>query len=201
MFIEQRILDRVAYGTQCGVEFKTKIATLRNGAETRKRQWLRPLDRFTVIYNLLLPEDRRYVAAQFRACGGMFAGFRFRDPLDYTADREFLGIADGTLQAFQLRTAFQFGPITEYREVYKPVATGHQFFADDLQIGAGVNTETGIVNLQAPAGAEIFWSGEFDKPVRFDADVLMWSYDDRAGAREHQLTSTDLPLAEYRILT
>lgn len=198
MFIEQRILDRVAYGTQCGTQFKTKVSTLRNGAETRKRQWLRPLDRFTVIYGLLLPDDRKYVYDQFLACGGMFAGFRFRDPLDYIATREVLGVADGTLQAFQLRKAYNFGGVTGYREIYKPVNA--IFYANGIQIGGGFNPATGVANIQATAGAEITWSGEFDKPVRFDTDVLMWSYDDRAGARENQLTSTDLPLAEYRIL-
>lgn len=201
MFIEERLLDKVAYGTQSGVEFNTLVTTLRSGVEARKSQWLRPLDRFVVIYRTLMKDDREYVARVFRACRGRFAGFRFRDPLDYTAVNQSLGIGTGALQEIQLVMKYQFGPIVETRDVVKPVAGKVTIRVNGEPFPAAVNTTTGIVTINAPLGAAITWSGEFDKPVRFDTDQLMWSYDDRAGRYGDQLASTDIPLTEYRIVT
>lgn len=202
MFIEERLLDKVAYGTQSGVEYNTQVTTLRSGVEARKSQWLRPLDRFVVIYRTLMKDDREYVARVFRACRGRFAGFRFRDPLDYVAVNQPIGIGTGATQQLQLTMSYQFGPIVEVREVIKPVpgkvvisVNGEPFPP------AEVDYTTGIVSLIVAPDAVITWSGEFDKPVRFDTDQLMWSYDDRAGRFGDQLASTDIPLTEYRIVT
>lgn len=202
MFIEERLLDKVAYGTQSGVEYNTLVTTLRSGVEARKSQWLRPLDRFVVIYRTLMKDDREYVARVFRACRGRFAGFRFRDPLDYIAVDQPIGVGHGIPQQLQLTMTYQFGSLVEVRDVVKPVLGKVTISADgEPQPSAAVDYATGIVSLTVAPGAVITWSGEFDKPVRFDTDQLMWSYDDRAGRFGDQLASTDIPLTEYRIVT
>lgn len=204
MFIEERLLEKVAFGTQSGVEFNTLVTTLRSGAETRKAQWLRPLDRFQVVYRVLTDTDRRYVMNIFRVCRGRFAGFRLKDPLDYTATNEVVGVGDGSpSQTFQLRVSYKFGGVVEVREIYKPVQGRVRIMVAGDGVAADVDYTTGRFTLDGvPEGAEVTWTGEFDKPVRFDTDQLMWSLDDKAGAPEHRqrLTSTDLPITEYRVL-
>lgn len=196
-FIEERLLDKVAYGTQSGPEYNTKIVTLRSGVERRARLWTRPLTRFSVIYNALNPEDREHVIRAFRACAGRFYGFRMRDPLDYRAVDEPLGLAIGEEQTVQLRKSYDFGPITEIGPVYKPVTV--QLYADGLPLVTTVDMTTGLVTFSATEGAVITWTGVFDKPVRFDDDALMWSLDARSGAYADRIASTDVPLTEIRL--
>lgn len=196
-FIEERLLDKVAYGTQSGPEYSTKIVTLRSGVERRARLWTRPLTRFSVIYNALRAEDRAHVVRAFRVCAGRFYGFRMRDPLDYEAVNEPLGLATGVEQTVQLSKSYDFGPIIEVGPVYKPVTA--QLYADGEPLVATVDTTTGLATFTATDGAVITWSGVFDKPVRFDDDALLWSLDARSGAFAERIVSTDVPLTEIRL--
>lgn len=197
MFIEERLLDKVAYGTQAGIEYRTDVKALRSGVESRARLWSLPLGRYAVIYRNLRPADREVVVRAFRACGGRHLAFRFRDPLDYTATGELLGTATGTPQVLQLVKSYAFGPVVEVAPIVKPVTV--QVFADGAPIAASVDLTTGLVTVSAAEGAELTWSGTFDKPVRFDTDQLMWSVDAREGWTGNRIASTDVTLSEVRL--
>ena len=195
-FIEARLLDKVAYGTESGPEYNTRVVPLKSGVTRRNSQWAFPLDRFAVIYNLLKPVDRELVVKAFRACRGRAVGFRFKDPLDYTAQQEPLGVAAGGLESMQLKKTYQFGPVDEIRIVSKPVTA--QIYADGSPITSTVSTVTGIAEFTAAAGQVITWSGEFDKPVCFSDDRLSWSLDTKMGGVD-RLASTSIDLEEIRL--
>lgn len=195
-FIEERLLEKVAYGTQAGIEYRTDVKALRSGNESRSRLWSLPLARFNVIFNVLKPEDRADVVRAFRAAGGRHLGFRMRDPLDHTAEDMPLGTATGAVQEIQLTKTYQFGPIKEVAPIFKPVGVVVRT-ADGARVEASTNTATGIVTLLAPAGTELLWSGVFDKPVRFDDDQLMWSVEARIPGGD-RVASTDISLTEIR---
>lgn len=197
-FIESRLLEKVAYGTESGTEYNTQVITLRSGVTRRNSRWSVPLDRFSVIYNILRPEDRELVVKAFRACRGRAVGFRFKDPLDYTAEAEPLGIAAGGIQTVQLIKTYLFGTLEELRYVSKPVANTVQLYADGVPIASTVGLTTGLVTFSATAGQVITWSGEFDKPVCFSDDRLMWSLDTREGGVK-RLASTNIDLEEIRL--
>lgn len=197
MFIEERLLEKVAYGTQAGIEFNTDIKALRSGVESRARLWSHPLARFNVLYNVLKTEDRAHVVRAFRAAGGRHLGFRMRDPLDFKAEMEPLGTGTGTPQNLQLVKTYDFGPISEVAPIYKPV-TVRVYDAGGQQLAAAVDTTTGIVTLTATVDEPLFWSGEFDKPVRFDDDQLMWSLDARLPNNE-RIATADISLTEIRV--
>lgn len=197
MFIEQRLLDRVAYGTQAGLEYRTEVRALRSGVESRARLWALPLARYTVVYRSLRPADRAVVVEAFRAAGGRHLAFRFRDPLDFTAEQEALGVAAGGVETLQLTKRYQFGPVIEVAPIHKPVSV--QLFADGVPITAAVDLTTGQVTVDVAAGAVLTWSGAFDKPVRFDSDQLMWSLDAPDGVTPGRLASTDVTLSEVRL--
>ena len=50
MFNETRLLDCVAYGSEFGQEFSTRITSLRSGVERRNANWSMPLGRYSVLY-------------------------------------------------------------------------------------------------------------------------------------------------------
>lgn len=170
MFNDTRLLDCVAYGSEFGQEFNTRVVTLRSGAERRNADWSAPLGRYSILYQALNPEDHIKVYHAHMACMGRLIGFRFKDWRDYVATEEVIGTATGGVQSLQLIKTYSFGPIDLARTIKKPTAVS--LFSDGAPIAASVNLDTGIATFTAPIGETITWSGEFDVPVRFDDDRL-----------------------------
>jgi uncharacterized protein (TIGR02217 family) len=197
MFNETRLLDCVAYGSQFGQEFKTRIVTLRSGQERRNAQWTMPLGRYTVLYQALQPEDHTAVRAAHMASMGAAIPFRFKDWTDYQATNEVIGTATGDPQELQLTKAYTFGSLTLSRTINKPVADTVLLYADGVEIGVAVDEVTGIVSFIADLGAEITWTGEFDVPVRFDNDRL--DMDPAAKSAGNFLLTGDVDLTEVRL--
>jgi len=197
MFNETRLLDCVAYGSQFGQEFNTRIVTLKSGQERRNAQWSLPLGRYSILYQALDPADHAVVRAAHMASLGSAIPFRFKDWTDYQADQEVIGTATGDPQDLQLTKKYTFGTIDLTRTIKKPVAGTVTLYADGTEIGVAVDTETGIVSFVADAGTEITWSGEFDVPVRFDSDRL--DLDPAAKSGGNFLLTGDVDLSEVRL--
>src|SRR5690554_6705718 len=190
-FIEARLLDCVRYGTRYGSSFKTDIKTIGSGHERRLSRWMQELGSFTLIYSNLKPSDRAKVMDAFRACKGMAYGFRLKDWSDYKAVDEVIGIGTGSPQELQLTVWATFGGQDYSRNITKPVAGTVKVFSDGVEVPSTVDTTTGIVSFTAVDGEPVSWSGEFDKPVRFDSDRIQWSMDNRASTNE-DVMSTDV---------
>lgn len=197
MFNETRLLDCVAYGSQFGQEFSTRIKTLRNGVERRNVNWSMPLGRYTVVYQALKEADHIAVRGAHMACMGSAIAFRFKDWADYRASGEAIGIGTGAQQTLQLTKGYAFGPVTLQRIIKKPVAGTVTLLADGVAIAATVDYTTGQVTLTADADAVITWSGEFDVPVRFESDRL--DVDPVARSGGDFLLSADVDLVEDRL--
>lgn len=196
-FIEERLLDKVVYGSQFGKEFNTRIVSLRSGVDRRNADWAAPLGRYSVLYELLEPSDHQVVVNAHMACMGALVGFRFKDWSDYEAKNEFLVVADGTEQTVQLTKQYKFGPISYSRKIVKPVGNTVLLYADGVALPHDVDSTTGLVTFTATSGQAITWSGEFDVPVRFDNDRLDVEpiYHTEGGF----LLSTDVDLTEVRV--
>jgi uncharacterized protein (TIGR02217 family) len=176
MFNETRLLDDVAYGSHFGQEFNTRITALRSGQERRNANWTRPLGRYSVSYTALYPEDHLLVRGAHMASMGSAIAFRFKDWIDYEADREQIGYATGVEQQVQLTKTYKFGPLNLLRPISKPVAGTVTIYADgQVMPMAVVDYAKGIVTVTAPVEAVLTWSGEFDVPVRFASDRLDFS--------------------------
>ena len=205
MFNETRLLDAVAYGSEFGAEFRTRIVTLRSGAERRNVGWSMPLGRYSVLYQALQPQDHMAVRGAHMASMGSAIPFRFRDWTDFQADNQAIAIGTGSPQSAQLVKKYPFGPISLERIIKKPV-TGTVVITewdgvpgnDPTVIAATVIYTTGMVTFSATAGYTVAWSGEFDIPVRFSDDRL--DVDPVAMACDSQyLLSTDVELQEIRL--
>lgn len=197
MFNEARLLDCVAYGSNFGQEFNTRIVQLRSGVERRNISWTLPLGRYSVMYTALRPADHVKVRGAHMASAGSAIPFRFKDWSDYQATAELIGTGTGALQSLQLVKAYSFGSVSISRIIKKPVAGAVQLYADGAAIASTTNTETGVVTFLADAAAVITWSGEFDVPVRFESDRL--DVDPVARAGGGFALSADVDLVEVRL--
>lgn len=172
MFIEERLLDTVAYGSQFGQEFKTRVKTLKSGADRRNADWSMPLGKYTVRYDLLEDADHALVAHAHMACMGRLIPFRFKNWADYKATDEAIGTGTGVSQIIQLLRNYTFGPVTLSRPIKKPVTETVVIKVAGVPSAAVVDYTTGKITITATSGAAITWSGEFDIPVRFESDRL-----------------------------
>ena len=205
MFNETRLLDAVAYGSEFGAEFRTRIVTLRSGAERRNVGWSMPLGRYSVLYQALQPQDHMAVRGAHMASMGSAIPFRFKDWTDFQAVDQVIATGTGSVQSAQLVKKYPFGTISLERIITKPVSGTVVVTQWDgvpanapVVIPATVNYTTGVATFQATLGYTVAWSGEFDVPVRFSDDRL--DVDPVAMACDSQyLLATDVELQEVRL--
>lgn len=180
MFIEERLLDCVSYGTQGGPTWVTRRKGLRSGIIRRNPLRTRPTYRFAIIYRNLQAEDHAQVLGAFNACMGGVHSFRVKDWSDFEASAETLAaLGTGAPQTVQLTKAYEFGGQAVSRPIRKPVAGTVQVTANNVAIASTVDTTTGMVTYTAGNGTIVRWSGEFDVPVMFADDQLSFSMNDR----------------------
>ena len=199
MFIEERLLECVAYGAEFGLQFSTRIVRLKSGREHRNAQWSQPLARGAVMFQNLRPEHHRLVLDAHMACAGSLVGFRFRDWANFQAVDQVIGTGTGTVQTLPLYTVHTFGGEEFQRRISKPVAgtvTVRNLTAD-APLTATVDAINGTVTVTAPPGDVIAWSGEYDTPVRFESDELSWQANGRSGSQ--LLLTADVDLVEIRL--
>lgn len=193
-FIEQRLLARVAYGTQGGPTWATLKTPLRSGRMRRKALRSRPIYRFLVLYQNLQETDHQEVIQAFNAVRGGLHSFRLKDWADYRATDQLLDTASGGEETLQLRKLYEFGTENVSRTIRKPVSGTVTLTADGSPLAATVDSTTGEVTFTATAGEIIRWSGEFDVPVMFEADELLFAANNRTGTG--LVLTTDVGLVE-----
>lgn len=192
-FIEQRLLDRLAIGTQGGPTWSTRQVALASGIVRRNAQRSRPLYRFAILYQNLLPDQHKAVRDAFNACRGGAFGFRLRDPSDFEAFDEPIAVGTGASQTVQLVKSYTWATQSVARPIRKPNPGAVIRANGVVLVGASVNTTNGMATFTAPAGQAVTWTGTFDVPVRFEADEQIWSFD---RAAQSLVLSADMPLVE-----
>ena len=172
-FIETRLLDCVAYGTQGGPTWSTRRIGVKSGITRRNAQRSRPLYRFVILYQNLAAEDHAEVVNAFNACRAGVFGFRLRDWSDYTATNELVGLGTGAEQITQLAKLYEFGTGNVSRPIRKLVSAS--MTDDGAPLAASIDLNTGIATYTASVGGVVRWSGVFDVPVTFEQDELLFS--------------------------
>lgn len=196
MFIEERLLDCVSYGTTSGPTFLTRRVPLRSGIVRRNPLRSRPLHRFIIVYRNLLPEHHEEVLNAFNACFGGAFSFRAKDWKDYTAEDQLMSaLGTGAEQTLQLRKLYTFGTQTVARPIRKPVVDTVEMTANGAPLAATIDYTTGMATYTAANGATVRWSGEFDVPVMFEDDEWLSSIDDKNPGEGFFIT-TDVALTE-----
>lgn len=178
-FIEERLLDCVSYGTQGGPSWVTRRIGLRSGIIRRNAMRSRPLYRFIVLYQNLNPEDHENVIAAFNACRAGVYGFRVKDWSDFTASNELVTTGTGAPQTIQLSKLYEFHTENLSRPIRKPVSGTVTMTQNGSPLSASIDYTTGLATFTASVGQIVRWSGQFDVPVTFDDDELMFAADNR----------------------
>ena len=92
--------------------------------------------------------------------------------------------------------SYTIGAQTVLRLIAKPLATGISVFVNGGAATYTYDSTTGLVTFSSPpaTGQVITWTGQFDTPVRFGADVL-----DYALGMDGLYEVASIPLIEIRI--
>lgn len=166
----------IALGREASVlaEFSTAIVTAQSGAEQRSPDWEAARMRYDVGPGVRSEADVRSLLDFYRARRGPGAGFRFRDPLDFDASGQLLGVADGVRTEFALVKRYGGEAEAPVRRITRPVAGTVVVTVAGVAATDWSLMPLGIVSFAVPpaAGAEVRASFAFDVPVRFAEDRL-----------------------------
>ena len=194
-FIETpRFDETVAYWARGGPTYSTKVVINFGGIESRNANWDQARCVFDITSGMQTVTGKNAIITQFRACKAMAYGFRFKDFQDFgvglTANSKagYIGIgyinADGLgngASSGQLYSYYASGSNIEARVIKKPcVSPTPKIYVNGVLQTVSTNytldTTTGIITWIGgnPSGTDtVRWVGEFDVPVRFDADQLI----------------------------
>jgi len=191
-FHDVRFPLHLAFGTRGGPVRSTEILQFANGGETRNAKTRHSRRQYNAIAGLKSREQTIELLDFYESRNGPLYGFRFRDPLDNSADNQ-IGIGDGAQRDFELIKRYGVEPHLYVRPITKPVEDTVRVFVDDIKRPVSVDHQRGIIQFQTPpnAGAIIRAEFEFDVPVRFASESLDIVLDD-FGAAQIQ----DIPLIE-----
>lgn len=172
---EVRLPERLSLGVTGGDEFNTTILALASGFEQANVNWSDAGGRWETARILDTAEKLAEMRAFFRARFGRAYGFRFKDFTDYQFD-QVVGEGTGAEQSIQLFKRYTSGGHTQDRILQKIVAGSYRVYFDDVLQAEGspsfVDINTGMLTVVAGVGTQIRVTGEFDIPVRFDADYF-----------------------------
>jgi len=187
-YIDDRLLDRVAYGFAPQTTWATTQVRLISGRSKRNAERSQPLHRYIAPYQNIDEEHRQLVVSTYNACLGPVHAFRFKDWADYTLSNVVIGESTGdTDELIQIVKPYSFGPVgnvyTLNRKITKPVdsavftsATPLSVTANGSPIAFACDYTTGILTINSTIGYIIRVTGEFDVPVHFEDDTLELDY-------------------------
>ncbi|MES3056050.1 DUF2460 domain-containing protein [Sphingomonas faeni] len=166
------VLFPLALGREAEVApgFSTAILTSSGGREARNAAWAEARTSYDVGPGLRSEADIGVLLAFFRARMGAARGFRLRDPFDFEAVGEVVGVGDGVARRFALMKSYGAAE----RRITRPVAGSVSVAVGGVGTSAFSVEAGGWVVLDvAPAlGAAVTAGFAFDVPVRFAEDRL-----------------------------
>jgi uncharacterized protein (TIGR02217 family) len=205
-FLESpRFPDNIAFGAVVGPTYLTVVNTVYSGRDGRIPAWTQSRIRFDVGRRTMNAADTSALDAFFRAVKGRAYGFRIKDWTDYsTTAAQGVLLTTGTTGVYQLAKQYVTGALSENRLIQKPVVGTVAVYKNGTSITSGLtlDTTTGLVTISpTPSGGDVLtWSGQFDVPVRFDADEMKKQIMDRNGAGGDLLVDWDsIPIIEIRV--
>lgn len=196
-FIESPIFpDYLAYGLVVGPQFATDVIEVKSGRETTNRRWEQARRIWDGSTTHRTHAERNEISGFFAAVAiGRANAFRVRDVTDYTDDGAgvLTSVTSSPANTYQLGKTYVSGAYTHTRSIYKPrspiVVTGGGSYSVDYTTGIVTHTAG-----PAPTG----WTGEYDVPVRFDHDSLMWEIAAKNGGN-YLYVAREMRLIEVRI--
>ncbi|MBO9622137.1 MAG: DUF2460 domain-containing protein [Sphingomonas sp.] len=165
------VLFPLALGREAEVipEVSTAVVTSAGGREVRNAEWAEARTSYDVGPGVRSEADIAELLAFFRARMGPARAFRLRDPFDWQATDEPIGIGDGVNAVFALVKHYD----GVARRITRPVAGSVSVEVDGGAVAFALGPG-GVVTLDEPppAGSAVTARFVFDVPVRFAEDRL-----------------------------
>ena len=166
------VLFPLALGREAEVApgFSTAILTSSGGREVRNAAWAEARTAYDVGPGLRSEADIGVLLAFFRARMGAARGFRLRDPFDFDAVGQGVGVGDGVVRRFAL--VKHYGAAA--RRITRPVGGSVSVAVGGVATSA-FSVEAGgwvVLDVAPVLGAVVSAGFAFDVPVRFAEDRL-----------------------------
>lgn len=185
MFYPMQIAPVPGFGFVGGPTFQTTIVALANGQEKRNIDWDVCRHKYTAPFKNINNDAFLAIKKVFLMVRGAGHTFLHRDWGDFSATNEPFGTGDGTTTVFQLsKLSLDVSGASYLRVITKPEAAGLIIKSNGTTVTPTVSLTAGTVTFStAPAAAAaLTWSGTFFVHVRFGADYLPFSLDDKSNA-------------------
>jgi len=214
-------------GIKGGSGYNTNIVTVNSGIESRNKNWENSRGKWQYGERKVSSTELHYLEGFFRNRNGRFQGFRLRDYANYQATNEPLTefgiVSQGILLPVGTSTTIaqmykklwdastELSDTFELRKISKPViGTVPDVYKNDSLLTHiadwEINQGTGQITFTSSFSVDdvLTWTGQFDTPVRFDADefsaeLLAGVPDDGDGFVETYYQLYSLPIIEVRI--
>ena len=198
------------YGFNAQPQYLVKIVMREGGFERGNRCWERPLIVFTAVPVGDRDEDVIQSILYFwHAMGGRATTFLFKDWTDFKScptqndvtalDQPLQAVnLDDASTAYQLTKAYTVTPLTQLREITKPIGSSIVVANDfgDAQTDFDLDESTGLLKPGGSfTGTPHSWGGEFNVPVRFDSELDVQIADKQIQAVTFTLMEKRLQLA------
>jgi uncharacterized protein (TIGR02217 family) len=190
-FREIRLDMGYDYGAEGGPEFSTDVVGLAGGYESRNQNWVQVRGSWALGERNVLNTENETLQNFHHEMRGRLHTFRWRDWADFRVVDEPLVTAENDT-TIQLIKTYGAGVDPYVRTVQKPSAltqggdAGYLFDPITLkrngvfETGWTLDITTGVITLDVGSPVvlnDVFtWSGEFDKPVRFDSDRYLSAF-------------------------
>lgn len=190
----------MAQPPQGGPEFSHSVYSVpSSGLEDINRNRSSAIHRYTVDYDLLKTEQRRYLNSFFLAIGGIGCGFRMLAPEyhNQSFSGELIATTNGSQTAFPLIKTHTLTAEAGYgaasrsyiQRIVKPIYGEVELYLDgvlvDLEVVGAMNYTNGIYTFDAaPAtGKALRATARYHLPVRFTSDWFNGEFDVSASYR------------------
>jgi uncharacterized protein (TIGR02217 family) len=187
--------EDISYGSSGGPGFNTSVIELASGAEQRNVNWKQQRAEYDVSHGVKTRDQMEHLVEFFTARRGKAYGFRFKDWMDFTIDRQALNLTTGLTGTRQIYKRYE--PETDYffdRPITKIMPGTASIWIDGALVGdpdSILDYDTGIITVGNGSVCEI--ECEFHVPVRFDTDTMKISHDDW-----EQMSWPSIPLVELK---
>jgi uncharacterized protein (TIGR02217 family) len=176
MFYEIRFPEEISMRSKTSIEFSTDVIVYKNGREQRvsNRQ---PKMVYDVTIDIRTKKEIDLLMDFFRLVKGRYIGFRYKDWLDFSVEKQVIFKSDGITKNFQLTKTYisLLDGKSRLREIIKPVEGTVKLFINDSELNSfEIDYSLGKITLPAaPAENSLLKATfEFDVPARFDTDTL-----------------------------
>ncbi len=212
MFIETQFPIDIAYGSQGGPQYSTRIVTSVSGYEDRNANWEASRHSYDAASGVKTYEQLEDLLAFFHVVQGSTHGFRWPDDMDNRScarntdpayDDQILGGADGVIDEFQLIKTYTFGASTRVRTITKPLAgftplvgvLGSARLTTDVTYPWSWDSTTGVITFTGtlPPSGNVTAGYKFDVPCRLRTDSLS------VAIEHYHLGTASVPVVEIRV--